>query len=152
MNPFSIKEAPEFIQKELEQIQEHIAPTLKKSLTFSFVSFPLIGFSFINIFFLIALVPDTAPKMIPIILYAIIGSIGFALLKESVIKNKEIQKSGIAYMKERIENSHIVQDDIKVRYVQSINKEASKAIHIFCEFLTYEHNRSAFHTEKTTNY
>ncbi|KGA96430.1 hypothetical protein AJ85_21040 [Alkalihalobacillus alcalophilus ATCC 27647 = CGMCC 1.3604] len=144
MNPFSIRQAPEFIQKEIQEIQEHIAPMLKKSLGFSFVSFPLIGFSIINIFFLVAIVPDTAPKMIPIVLYAILGALGFALLKESSIKTKEVHRTGIAYMKNRIEKSSNVMEDVKKRYIRSLEEEPQQAINVFCEFLTYEHNRSPF--------
>ncbi|KMK76908.1 YwnF family protein [Alkalihalobacillus pseudalcaliphilus] len=142
MNPFSIRQAPEFIQREIQLIQEHIAPMLKKSLGFSFISFPLIGFSIINIFFLVAIVPDTAPKMIPIIIYAILGALGFALLKESSIKNKEVHRTGIAFMKKRIETSTDVIDDVKKRYIKSLEQKPQQAINVFCEFLTYEHNRA----------
>ncbi len=144
MNPFSFQNVPNYIRKELEEIQHRVKPLLKKSAGFSFVSIPLVGFSLVNILFLLFIQEAQAIATPFLILFAVSGAVGMALFKESRIQNKEIHVKGIQYMSERINSSTFVSDDNKDLYIRQIQSEPALALKTFCEFLSQEERMRKF--------
>lgn len=102
---FPMTNIPPFIQRELEQLNEKIAPLLKKASKYGFWSIPLILISIFNLVTVLFLIPDKQKMILAIILYAIIGALGMALWKEAKLQRKEIQKVSADYVINRIEKA-----------------------------------------------
>ncbi|WP_026582284.1 DUF5392 family protein [Bacillus sp. J33] len=129
---------PNFVKRELEQLEEKISPITKKAARYIFWSTPLIILSLINLMTLFFTVPDQETSPLAIFIYAIIGALGFALSKEGKHQQQEIQKISTAYIKERIKKSQWASDHLKSRYKVLINENPRKAIPYFIQFLKEE--------------
>ncbi|URM31085.1 YwnF family protein [Cytobacillus firmus] len=129
---------PNFVKRELEQLEEIVSPIMKKASRYIFWSTPLIILSLINLMTLFFTVQDEKTSPAAILIYAIIGALGFALSKEGKHKQLEIQKLSLQYMKERISKSQWASDPIKARYQALINENPRKAVPYFIQFLKEE--------------
>jgi hypothetical protein len=133
MNGFS-----ESIKKEIENIQKLIFPLAKKTSKYMLWTFPLIGIAVINLVFLLFFSTKENDVYMMMIIYAIIGSVGFALLKETKINKKEIQNIGVKYIKERINKSGVLTDERKNKYIHLVNESPVMAMEHFVKFLQEE--------------
>ncbi|MCH1625724.1 YwnF family protein [Fredinandcohnia quinoae] len=133
---------PHFINREIEKIQEIVAPIMKKATTYMFWSFPLIVISILNLFFLVFIGPLTKESMFPILIYAIVGAIGFALSKETKFRKKEMMNASTDYMIERINKSDIMPDSRKKEYVNLLKTQPMTSFNNFILFLNEENNHS----------
>ena len=129
---------PNFVKRELEQLEEKISPIMKKASRYIFWSTPLIILSLINLMTLFFTVQDEKTSPLTILIYAIIGALGFALSKEGKHLQLEIQKLSSQYIKERIAISQWASDPIKTRYQALINENPRKAVPYFIQFLKEE--------------
>ncbi|KON88257.1 hypothetical protein AF332_16580 [Sporosarcina globispora] len=129
---------PNFIKRELEQLEETVSPITKKAARYLFWSTPLIILSLINLMTLFFTVQDEKTSPLTILIYAIIGSLGFALSKEGKHQQLEIQKLSSHYIKERINKSQWATDHLKSRYQSLINENPRKAVPYFIQFLKEE--------------
>ncbi|SDZ20302.1 hypothetical protein SAMN05421736_107181 [Evansella caseinilytica] len=144
MNPQKFGSAPSInIMKELENIQQRIAPLLKKSSIFVLTSIPLITFSLINLYLLLFQIGINQELVIVAVAMSLVGAIGFALFKESMHHNKEIHKVSYEYISERISKSDILPELSKGKYLERIHHDPKRALNIFYDFLQHE--------EKTKN-
>lgn len=139
---FMMTDVPKHIQKEMEKLQEVLSPLLVKVSKYSLWMFPLIGISLFNLLFLVFFVPinqNTAPI---ILLFAVLGAVGMALLKEVKLHQKEIHQLSRQYMIERIKNSEIATDQHKTEYIQLIKGQSLTQIYnTFIQFLKEEDRR-----------
>ncbi|MGE6376472.1 DUF5392 family protein [Peribacillus muralis] len=140
---------PSFMQAELDQLQANLSPMLKKSMKYGLLSTAMIGFSVINLFFLFFNNESLSISNIALGIYALIGAIGFALLKENKHNQKEIAKMSRTYMLERMKKSRYVTDARKSNYYKKVNEQPLYAMNVFFEFLAEEqqHKDQSFHNE-----
>lgn len=138
MKSIQVDNATPFIQKELKKIHKKVEPLLKKNMMFSFISFPMIVFSIFNLYLLIFYNNTGENVTGSIILFSVITAIGFALLKETRLNNKEIQKRSIAHITKKINTSQLINDYSKKHYLQKLKQQPSHAMEIFFEFLSQE--------------
>ncbi|UOQ92355.1 YwnF family protein [Halobacillus shinanisalinarum] len=117
---FSKIDMPNFVNRELKQIQELILPTMKKVSKYTLGSFLLIAISVINLFSLVFIVPSHMSSMFTIGFYALIGAVGMALYKEARLQRKEMKKRSTDYIIERIQKSHLISDQSKEEYISQI--------------------------------
>ncbi|MDQ0228977.1 DUF5392 family protein [Metabacillus malikii] len=132
------QDMPFFVKKELENIFEILAPIMRKVMTYRFISLPLIVISLMNLFFVVSTISinrETAPV---IIIYALLGAVGMALAKEAKHKQKEFQHQSVRYITERIKNSPLDSEQLKLNYIEMVNKNPIQAINYFVEFLQKE--------------
>jgi hypothetical protein len=129
---------PNFVKREIEQLEEKVSPFTKKAARYIFWSTPLIILSLINLMTLFFAMPDQETSPLAILMYAIMGALGFALSKEGKHQQQEIQKISTGYIKERINKSQWASDDLKSRYQALINEQPRKAIPYFIQFLKEE--------------
>ncbi|WP_062354467.1 DUF5392 family protein [Bacillus kwashiorkori] len=130
---------PENIRKELETIQKLIFPLVRKTSRYMFWTFPLIGISVINLFYLLFIAKFNLSEMyVILIVYAILGSIGMALWKETRLNKKEIQNIGLRYIIERIKKSIHLSDERKGEYIRIVNEQPINAMESFVRFLQEE--------------
>ena len=129
---------PENIQKELEHIQKLIMPLAKKTSRYLFLTYPLIGIAVLNLVILLFFSPRENHIYPMLFVYAVIGAIGLALLKETRINKKEIQKIGILYIIDRIKKSGFVTEEKKVRYIRLVSERPVLAMENFVKFLQEE--------------
>lgn len=141
---FPMTNIPPFIQRELEQLNEKIAPLLKKASKYGFWSIPLILISIFNLVTVLFLIPDKQKLILAIILYAIIGALGMALLKEAKLQRKEIQKVSADYVINRIEKSDIASASLKRKYTSLIKESPILAINYFVKFLEAENKENHY--------
>ncbi|MDQ0273164.1 DUF5392 family protein [Cytobacillus purgationiresistens] len=142
LNPFA--DLPAFVQKEMEKINEKIAPFMKKASKFALFSFPLIVLSIMNLAILIFAAPYEENMLITIIIYAIMGAVGMALSKESKIRRKEAEKVSIDYIINRIKQSEFATEQMKQKYISLIKEKPITAMQRFTEFLQDERRRSLY--------
>ncbi|MCK1991238.1 hypothetical protein GW626_12910 [Peribacillus muralis] len=140
---------PHFMQAELEQLQAKISPMLKKNMKYSLLSTAMIGFSVINLFFLLFNNESLSISNIALGIYALIGAIGLALLKENKHNQKEIANMSRIYMLERMKKSRYISDARKSNYYGKVNDQPLYAMNVFFEFLAEEQQRKdqLFHNE-----
>lgn len=140
---------PRFMQAEIEQLQAKLSPLLKKNMKYGFLSTVMIGFSVINLFFLLFKNESLSTSNIALGIYALIGAVGFALLKENKHNQKEIARMSRKYMLERIKKSRYVTDARKSNYYKKMNEQPLYAMNVFFEFLAEEQQRKdqSFHNE-----
>ncbi|KWW11272.1 hypothetical protein AS888_01695 [Peribacillus simplex] len=140
---------PRFMQAEIEQLQAKLSPLLKKNMKYGFLSTVMIGFSVINLFFLLFKNESLSTSNIALGIYALIGAVGFALLKENKHNQKEIARMSRNYMLERIKKSSYVTDARKSNYYKKMNEQPLYAMNVFFEFLAEEQQRKdqSFHNE-----
>ena len=144
-----INNIPGFMQDEIEQLQSKLSPLLKKNMKYGFFSTVMIGFSIINLFFLLFKNDSLPISKIALGIYALVGAVGFALLKENKHNRREIVKMSQKYMLERIKKSSYLTDARKSSYFKRINEQPLTAMNVFFEFLAEEQQwkNNSSHTE-----
>lgn len=135
---FFMPEVPNYAKKEIEKLNEIIAPFMKKVSKYSFWSFPLIFISIINIIMLLMLRPNSQHMIVTLFVYAGMGAFGMALSKEAKHQSKEIQKLSVDYMVKRIHQSVVAPPHVKKKYSELINEHPLKAMQYFIQFLQEE--------------
>lgn len=140
-------EMPVFVKREVEKLEEVLAPLMKKVSKYAFWSLPLITLSIVNLFFLLFIV-DEYQSTFTLIFYAIIGAFGLALSKEAKLQRKELHKKSADYIIKRIKKSNIVTEDIKNKYVKRVQAQPIRSINYFIQFLEEENriNRNQWQT------
>ncbi|ADU28998.1 YwnF family protein [Evansella cellulosilytica] len=141
MGLFKSETQSSYVKRELDKIRDVIKPYVKKSSLFSFISFPMIIFSIINLFALVTNFALTGEIILIIGLYALMGALGMAFLKESQHLNRKIQHNSFEYILERIKKSDYLTDFQKETYLENMEKSPHKGIAIFSEFLEQEEQR-----------
>lgn len=141
---FPITNVPPFIQRELEQLNEKIAPLFKKASKYGFWSMPLILISVFNLVTVLFFIPDKQNMVLTIILYAVLGALGMALSKEAKIQRKEIQKISADYVISRIEKSDIASASLKRKYTSLVKESPMMAINHFVKFLEAENKENDY--------
>jgi hypothetical protein len=141
MNIFTTKNLPLFITKELEQLHKKISPIMAKTSKYIFWSFPLITISLINLGFLLFFMPFTNEAIPSLVIFAILGAIGFALSKEAKLKKKEMEAISSEYIIERIKKSDAVTEGRQKDYISRLQSQPKLALHFFIEFLNEEKQR-----------
>ncbi|WP_456279092.1 DUF5392 family protein [Bacillus sp. AK128] len=141
MNFFKL-EVPNFAKKEIEKLQEVIAPVVKKASRYVFWSFPLIAVSLINIFVLLFVTGFDESLTSSLVIYAILGALGMALSKEAKHQQVEIQRRSRDYIVDRIKNSDHVSDRVKEKYITLVKENPLQIMNYFVNFLEVE-NRSS---------
>ncbi|MBU8906670.1 DUF5392 family protein [Desertibacillus haloalkaliphilus] len=137
MLSFNINKFPRYTRNELEKIQKLIAPAVKKSTIFIFLSMSMISFSIINLYYLI-FGTGTSGLTIFVLLFSLLGALGVALYKESLHKNKEIQQLSREYIIDRITKSEHLPDDAKDKYVAKIQADPKTTFEVFFQSLDQE--------------
>jgi hypothetical protein len=131
---------PRYIQREMERLQEEIAPLLKKMSRYTIWSLPLVFVSIFNLIFILVNQPIEREAYVVIIFYAIIGAIGLALSKESKLQRKAIHEQITTFMIERIRKSEI-SENRKKNFIDLINEQPINAkVNHYINFLTEEQN------------
>lgn len=133
-----INNIPGFMQDEIEQLQLKLSPLLKKNMKYGFFSTVMIGFSIINLFFLLFKNDSLPVSKIALGIYALVGAVGFALLKENKHNQREIVKMSQKYMLERIKKSNYLTDARKNNYFKRVNEHPLTAMNVFFDFLAEE--------------
>ncbi|MFJ7636936.1 DUF5392 family protein [Peribacillus sp. NPDC097206] len=136
-----VKNIPHSMQSELKKIQMKLNPLLKKNMKYGFFSTVMIGFSVINLFFLLFMNDSYPISKIALCIYALIGAIGFALMKENKHNQKEIVKMSQKFVLERMKKSTYLTDARKNNYYQKVNEHPFLAMNVFIEFLAEEEQR-----------
>ncbi|MET3696869.1 hypothetical protein SAMN05877753_101556 [Bacillus oleivorans] len=139
----SMTNLPPFIKREIEQLEKIVSPLAKKVSKYALFSFPLITVSLFNLFFLLFYIPNSQNMIFSIVLYAVLGALGFALLKEVRAQKKEIQKMSTDYIIDRINKSDITSDSRKQEYIKRIQQQPLVTINHFVEFLVEEDQRAS---------
>lgn len=141
MNLFT-KEMPNYIKREIELMQEKLSPLMKKVSRYALWTMPLIWVSLFNlgnVLFFGQINQETIPA---ILIYAIIGALGFALFRELRFHQKEIRNQSSAYIIDRINNSEVATDHHKQEYIKLIKEQPNAhAINHFIQFLMEENQR-----------
>lgn len=135
-----MKDVPSFVKNEVEQLQKRLLPLTKKVSKYMFWTMPLITISIFNLFVLLFIAPKSEHFITSIIIYAAAGAFGMALLKESKIQRKEIQRQSVSYIIERIKKSERASDHSKETYISLIQKQPLIAMNHFINFLMEEEN------------
>lgn len=138
MDNFLPNSFPENIKKEIDAINKLVMPLAKKTSKYMFWTFPLIGVSIINIIYLLFMEDRGNDLYVMLFIYALMGAVGLALLKETKINKKEIERIGLRYILERIRRSSIISDDRKNYYIHSVKEEPVHAMENFVKFLQEE--------------
>lgn len=131
---------PAFIKTEVEKLKATLAPLLKKNFRYTMFSSLLISVSIVNLFFIIfGDQPISSP--IPILLFAFLGALGFAISKEGRLLQKDILKISRDYILERINLSKFVTSHRKAEYKNIITDQPFMAMKLFIEFLNEEQRK-----------
>ncbi|CAH0267822.1 hypothetical protein SRABI84_03552 [Peribacillus simplex] len=136
-----INRIPRFMQAEMAQLQSTLSPLLKKNMKYRLLSTVMIGFSIINLFFLLFKGESLPISKIALGIYALVGAVGFSLLKENKHNQKEIVKMSQKYMLERMKKSNYLTDARKSNYYKRVNDQPLFAMNVFFEFLSEEQQR-----------
>ncbi|PGT88624.1 MULTISPECIES: DUF5392 family protein [Bacillaceae] len=129
---------PNFAKKEIEKLQEVIAPFAKKASRYIFWSFPLIVLSIINIVTMLFGAGFNESITPSLVVYAIMGALGMALSKEAKLQQAEIQKVSMDYIVERIKKSEVVSDRVKEKYISLVKERPLQTLNHFVNFLEVE--------------
>ena len=138
MDNFFKHSFPENIKKELDQIQELIMPLAKKTSKYMFWTFPLIGVALINLVYLLFFSNQTDGMYRSLGEYSLIGAIGLALLKETRLNKKEIERIGVRYIIDRMKKSRYVTTERKNQYIRRVRQNPVRAMDHFIRFLQEE--------------
>ncbi|GAA4071034.1 YwnF family protein [Amphibacillus indicireducens] len=148
MNSAQFERLPHFIKKEMDSISEKIRPIMKKVSTYYIFGFPLMLIGMLNILFLIFDHNITVDNYIVPVVYAFFAALGLAMFNESRLLKKEIHEVGKDYIIERINQSEIMEDDEKNRYIASVRNQVKMDLQPFFKFLTEENKRTQGHFYK----
>lgn len=141
MNLFT-KEMPNYIKREIELMQEKLSPLMKKVSRYTLWAMPLIWVSLFNLGYVLFFGQINQKAIPTILIYAIIGALGFALFRELRFHQKEIQNQSSAYIIDRINNSEVATDHHKQEYINLIKEQPNAhAINHFIQFLMEENQR-----------
>ncbi|QDP41772.1 DUF5392 family protein [Radiobacillus deserti] len=138
MNPMMFQKMPHYIQREMEAISEKIRPLMKKSSLYTSIAFPMIIVSIINIFVLLFTNGLSNGLSISLIIFALMAAVGMALSKESKFLRKEIQKQSNQHILKRIEQSEVVPESTKNKFIQMVKQQPVLGFHTFVTFLEEE--------------
>ncbi len=136
MNLF-MGDMPLFIKRELEKLNETIAPLAKKASKYALWSLPLISVSVVNLIFLLFFMPESS-NVVSLVVFAVLGAVGFALSKEAKYHKKEIHKQSRDYMIKRITSSDAAPEHSKDKYVALVKGQPVQAMQHFVKFLEEE--------------
>lgn len=131
-----LEHLPAHTKREIEKIQMLVAPLIKKSSIYMLLSIPMIVFSLLNLAVIVFRIPTES--FLTLVVFSLIGALGFALFKEALHQNKKIQKASIDYIKERIKKSSLVPENSKDMYIEKIQKDPINAFQVFSVFLNQE--------------
>lgn len=134
---------PNYMQNELKKIQLKLNPLLKKNMKYGFFSTVMIGFSVINLFFLLFKNDSYPISKIALCIYALIGAIGVALLKENKYNQRKIVEMSQKYVLERMKKSNYLTEARKNNYYQKVNEQPFLAMNVLIEFLTEEEQKKS---------
>lgn len=134
---------PNYMQNELKKIQLKLNPLLKKNMKYGFFSTVMIGFSVINLFFLLFKNDSYPISKIALCIYALIGAIGIALLKENKYNQRKIVEMSQKYVLERMKKSNYLTEARKNNYYQKVNEQPFLAMNVLIEFLTEEEQKKS---------
>lgn len=130
---------PHFVMREIEKLEEIIAPLLKKASRYYLWSIPLVFVSLFNLIFLLIFDSNNISSMLPVvIIYAVLGALGLALFKESKYKRKEIEKLSSKYIIDRMNKSVVITENVKNEYISMVKNKPANAIEYFIRFLQDE--------------
>ncbi|UFT99058.1 YwnF family protein [Radiobacillus kanasensis] len=138
MNPMTFQRMPQYIQREMEAISEKIRPLMKKSSIYTSISFPLIIVSLLNAFIMLFTNGIGNGLNISLIILALMAAIGMALSKESKVLRKEIQKQSNQHIVKRIEQSDVVPESTKQKFIQMVKQQPVLGFRTFVTFLEEE--------------
>lgn len=138
MKPLTFRQAPAYIQKEMELISKHVKPLVKKSSTYAFLSIPLILFSLTNLFILFINNGLNREMWLTVLVFAVFAAIGMAFSKESKLIQKEIQQKSNDYIIKRITKSRIVSDYKKKEFINLVKNQPVLGFNTFINFLEEE--------------
>lgn len=131
-------DVPVFVKREMEKLHEIVGPLMKKASKYSLWSLPLISISVVNLIFLLFFLPEEYKSATTIIVFAIVGAFGLALSKEAKFQKKEIHKLSTDYIVKRINNSNILEEQYKKKYISLVTSQPLQAMHHFIQFLKEE--------------
>jgi len=129
---------PRYVEKEMEEIQKRTQPIIRKTRKYSFLAILIIPISIMNLLSLVFFTPWSEEVFISTIIFAAIGALGFAFQKEVRYSVKEIHKISIAYMKERVEKSRVLDPGRQHHYIELLNTQPKKTFITFQRFLEEE--------------
>lgn len=141
MNNLIFKQMPNYVEREMEIIMEHVKPLLKKSSRYSFIAVPVTMVSLINLFFVLVYNGVNKEVMGSLIVFSVLAAVGIALYKESKIVQKEIQQKTNTYIIERIKKSEYVLDHQKREFIKLVNEKPILGFNTFVNFLEEENKR-----------
>ena len=147
---FIASDLPVFIQRELEKIHEKLVPIMKKSAKYTLWSFPLIGMSIFNVAFQLLFVPADSRSLFVLLLFSVVGALGFALAREAKFQKKQIRKLSSEFMVERIVTSENATEESKSKYVALVKSQPVHAVQHFVEFLKKENQHLLSHDNSTS--
>lgn len=134
---------PIFIQRELEKIHEKLVPFMKKAAKYTLWSFPLIGMSIFNVAFQLIFVPSDMRSLFILLLFSVVGALGFAFSKEAKFQKRQVLKLSSQFMIERIFNSKNASEEFKNKYADLVKTQPVHAIQHFVEFLKKENQQES---------
>ncbi len=132
---------PRYVEREIEEIQKLTLPIMKKTRKYSFLAILIIPISILNLLSLVFFTPWSQEMFISTLIFAGIGALGFALQKEVRYSVKEIQKVTIAYMKERVEKSKVMELHRQSHYIELLTTHPTRTLNIFQQFLEEENRQ-----------
>lgn len=128
----------ELVRKEFEKMHEKIKPIYLRSLIYAIVSAPLFSFSIVNMYFILFNLEGNYSVGLPLTLFSVIAAFSVALFVEALHKNKEIKKTSVEFIKDRIILSKFMDDDRKEGYLKKVESNPKEAFKIFVDFLVHE--------------
>jgi hypothetical protein len=131
---------PSYIQREMEKLQEEIAPHLKKMSRYTIWSLPLVFVSIFNLIFILVNQPIVKEAYLVLIIYAVIGAIGLALSKESKFQRKAIHEQITTFMIERIRKSEVSENRKNIFIILIIEQPINTKVNHYVNFLNEEQN------------
>lgn len=103
------------------------------------IAIPLLGISVVNLILMLFTAGWNLNTMLIPGIYALLGAVGAALIKESRHNNKEIRRIGMKHIIETINKSEHINDHTKKDYISSIKAKPKFSLQTFISFLTEEH-------------
>lgn len=141
MNNLIFKQMPNYVEREMEIITDHVKPLLKKSSMYSFIAVPITMVSLINLFFTLVYNGVNKEAMGTLIVLSVLAAVGIALFKESKFLQKEIQTKTNNYIIDRINKSEYVLDYQKREFIKLVNEKPILGFNTFVNFLEEENKR-----------
>jgi hypothetical protein len=139
VNHFLLKRMPAFIKNELQIIMDVLQPLLKKHSKYLYISIPLMAFSIITLVIRLITGGWYLEGIPGLTIFAFMAALGVALYKESKSVKKDIEKTGMEHIINRINESEHMNDYSKKKYIQAIKSQPKLSFHAFLNFLNEEH-------------